>query len=328
MNNKANFEQYLNEEIKKYKILEEKEHLDEGWKENLVAAAIAASSFLGSVKGKEVDERLVKRDTLTVPMSTAFKSGHYLIQNEDQREIYSKLELIGKYIQAHPKANFVISIQSSESQVTNVNADTTAIGTDKQGNKIYPKLERGELAKKRAEVARLTINTFLNDLRKNNILKGNVEVQDPQIIVGKTPYKQGVDNPKDEKYSKEQFVNIQISILSEKVVEQHKDVPEENKTVVGQPSNYVINIRGDEKNNAGLYYFMAKEQWEKITEELSPKSSNEGHDYGYADYDMHYKVFESKTSEEIRKNLGMPWRRIKNTGNPKTDVYQQEVAKK
>ena len=186
------------------------EQINEGWRENILGAVMAATSMLGSVKGQGSTAPINPGTTqtqslnsLTVPMGTLFQSGKYLFKDADQKAISVKLKQIGEFIAKNPNANFSVSIESSESQVPNYDAETST----------RIKLEPGQLATKRAEVAKFTIETFVENLKKDGLLKGGVNVSEPKINIGKTPYVQGEDQRSD-KFTREQYVNVVISLVS------------------------------------------------------------------------------------------------------------------
>lgn len=120
---------------------------------------------------------------------------------------------IGKFVEKHPNANFEVTIKSSESQVPNKNADSSAIGTGDNGKPIYASMEKGALATKRNETANQLISTFMSQLKTQGALKGNVKYNSPQIAIGTTPYKQGED-PSQNKFTQEQYTNISIKAVA------------------------------------------------------------------------------------------------------------------
>lgn len=188
---------------------EYKQRLNESWKETIIATALAVSSFLGSAKASNVNTDSTHTSTIKnngpikIPMGTYFQSGKYYFDDTYRKEIALKLKQIGDYIKANPNADFEIVIESSESQVTNYDGETA--------NRI--KLQPGELAEKRAQVAEFAIDTFMSDLKNKGILKGEAIVKKPhKISIGKTGYRQG-ENPRQSKFTQEQYVNIIITAI-------------------------------------------------------------------------------------------------------------------
>ena len=181
--------------------------LEEGWKENILAMAVAASSMFGNVKGQSIDKQQptttqqANSPSLNISLGSIFPSGRYIISGQNKNQLIEKLSELGEYVTKNPSLDYKIEIISSESQVPNYDAE--------KPNK--PKLEVGELAKKRADVANYAINTFINDLKKNGKLTGNILITIPPVLIGKEKFVSGKDNKDDAKYTKDQFVTIRIT---------------------------------------------------------------------------------------------------------------------
>ncbi len=186
--------------------------LEEGWKENILAMAIAATSIFGNVKSQSSSpqqttiQQSQTSPTLNISLGSVFPSGRYIITGQNKNQLISKLSELGKYVTKNPNTDYKIEIISSESQVPNYDAEKP----DK------PKLAVGELAKKRAEVASYAVNVFINDLKKNNQLTGNVLIETSPILIGKEKFVSGKDNKDDSKYTKDQFVTVKITALNKK----------------------------------------------------------------------------------------------------------------
>jgi len=198
--------------IKLIPIVEQiqQEQLEEGWKENILAAAIAASSIFGNAKGQTkidtkpgIEQSVTKQGPLNIDFGAAFPSGRYLIQGETEKMVVDKLEELGKHIIKNPSADYKIKIISSESQVPNYDAE-------KPGR---VKLDTGKLAKNRATVLNIAIEKFVEDLKKQGILQGNVSIEVAPILIGKEKFKSGVDNKDDAKYTKDQFVKAEVTAI-------------------------------------------------------------------------------------------------------------------
>ena len=189
----------------------EQEKLEEGWKENIMALAIAASSLLGGVKGQDVGgtkagtELTAKKapGSLDVNFNAAFPSGRYLVKGSAEDDLKSKLAEIGRYMLSNPQADYTINIQASESQVPNYDAE-------KPGR---VKLEVGELAKNRAAVLEQAIQEFANQLRKDGKIQGDVKIVKAPVNVGDVKFGPG-DNKDDAKYTKDQYVKATVTAVS------------------------------------------------------------------------------------------------------------------
>jgi len=199
--------------IKLIPIVEEiqQKQLEEGWKENIVAAAIAASTLFGGVKGQTSNGNIGDKANiemskqqgpgpLNINFGTAFSSGRYIIKGESQGSLESKLGEIVKYIEQNPNADYTIEIISSESQVPNYDAE-------KPGR---VKLDTGELAEKRATVLDIAIKALTQKLKDDGKLKGNVDIKISPVLIGKEKFTPG-DNKDDAKYTKDQFVKTKVT---------------------------------------------------------------------------------------------------------------------
>jgi hypothetical protein len=304
----------IQEELYLYR---KQKQLDEDFRSNIVAAAIAAASFFGGIKaqttmgGKGVDTvQQAKKDSLIVPIGTSFKSGTYSFKSTE--EVENKLKQIGSFIQRNPQSNFEIKVISSESQVPNRDAE-------KPGN---PRLEVGQLAQKRADAAQLMVKTFIEAAKKDGFLKGDVSISEPKILVGDEKYTPG-DNVNDNKFTKDQYVNISIKLTSNTppIVKTSTDT----YTGDGRPK-YIINIRGDESGFKGIYLLPKnKQDFEKITNAYKANSKETIGKYGQATYDMNLNVFLDNAPEEIQpllKTMGR-WRRTKYDSNPDKEKWQK-----
>jgi len=189
------------------------QQLEEGWKENIIAAAMAASMLVGGVKGQSSDggiggkagiEMTSKQQDpgpLNVNFGTAFPSGRYIIKGEAQGTLESKLGEVARYIEQNPNADYTIEIISSESQVPNYDAE-------KPGR---VKLDTGELAEKRATVLNVAIKALTQKLKEDGKLSGNVDIKISPVLIGSEKFTSGVDNKDDSKYTKDQFVKIKVT---------------------------------------------------------------------------------------------------------------------
>lgn len=191
---------------------EGKEPLEEGWKTNILAAAISLATMFGKAsaqkgpnQGNVELQQQMQGKTISLDLGKFFQSGKYQFNDQDKQAIEGELRNFGKIVLASPTSDFTIQIISSESQVPNYDAEPNS-PTYKQP------LKQGQLAQKRAEAVMQLLKTFADELKKNGTLKGEVKFVDSKVQVGNTPWdpKLGKDN---EAYQKEQFVkaNIQVS---------------------------------------------------------------------------------------------------------------------
>lgn len=190
----------------------EEEQLEEGWKENILATAMAASALFGGPKASGAQGRnqspekpgvsqQVTSDVLNIDFGSLFPSGRYIIRGDNEKQLQDKLEQIGKYVARNPNANYKVEIISSESQVPNYDAEKTG----------KPKLDVGELAQKRADAAKFAIEKYFAAIKNQGGFEGKVDVIVTPVRIGKEKFTQGVDNKDDAKYTKDQFVKLKVS---------------------------------------------------------------------------------------------------------------------
>lgn len=128
-----------------------------------------------------------KEDNLKIDFSENFSSGATTLNNSSK--LIQNIQDIKDYIKGKKLSKYKIKIIASESQVPNQS----------------PYRNPGSLAAARASV----IKNIVNKLGLNNV--------DIITQIGNTPYKSGVDNPGDDKFRKEQFVKLEISIDTKEI---------------------------------------------------------------------------------------------------------------
>lgn len=133
-----------------------------------------------------------------------FPSGRYEIKNTS--ELDKKISQIKSFISQYPEnQKFRITINAGESRVTNQS----------------PFEEPLSLANARAEELMNILDKKLSDS------KVDIEYKDPVLKLGSTPYdkKLNAGEKDDEKYTKEQFVNVMIDAVGESTAPKRKVVP-------------------------------------------------------------------------------------------------------
>jgi hypothetical protein len=191
---------------------EGKEPLEEGWKTNILAAAISLATMFGKAsaqKGPNAQadvavSQQMQGKTFSLDLGKFFQSGKYQFNEQDKQAIEGELRNFGKIVLASPTSDFNIQIISSESQVPNYDAEPNS-PTYKQP------LKQGQLAQKRAESVMQLLKTFADELKKNGTLKGEVKFVDSKVQVGDTPW-DGKLSKDDPSYTKDQFVKANIQV--------------------------------------------------------------------------------------------------------------------
>lgn len=184
----------------------EVEKLDEGIKEWIIAGALALASA-GGVKSqklnsiKQPDKEYVSKDTtITVDFGSDFESGTYKFDKSKSEETQYKLAKIAEFAKKFKNSNIKIMIEGSESLVPNV---------DKETGKRLPK---GGLSKMRVIEVKDIIESYMDKLLGKGVFNGSY---DTLTKIGTTPYKYG-ESPSQEKFKREQYVKVTLSVVSEK----------------------------------------------------------------------------------------------------------------
>jgi hypothetical protein len=200
---------------------ESAEPVEEGWKEVLIAGALALSA-----KGAKSQDRDVastsprhnveysvssekKSNALVLDFGTDFMSGRYKLSDQKSEGVEQKLREIGDFVKKHQNNDIKITIFSGESLVPNRDVDA---GKDSTGQ--YRRLPKGGLAQRRASTMQEVVETFMRTLEKNGVMKGKWQIVVAQPKIGTAQWKPG-DDPGQEKYTKEQFVKIGLEVTGE-----------------------------------------------------------------------------------------------------------------
>jgi hypothetical protein len=120
---------------------------------------------------------------LTFDLKEVFPSGEYRLRNTSELDaVVSKIKSVVEEYGKNTQFNLILT--GGESLVTNPKGFE----------------EQGSLARQRIEVVFEYLKSKLGNIIKD--VKEN-------IVIGRTPYEKGKDNPDDEKYTREQFIKIE-----------------------------------------------------------------------------------------------------------------------
>ena len=120
---------------------------------------------------------------LTFDLNEVFPSGEYRLRNTSELDaVVSKIKSVVEEYGENVQFNLILT--GGESLVTNPEGFE----------------EQGSLARERIKEVFKYLKSKLGNLIKD--VKEN-------IVIGRTPYEQGKDNPDDEKYTREQFIKIE-----------------------------------------------------------------------------------------------------------------------
>jgi hypothetical protein len=152
--------------------------------------------------------KVVNKYSKSFDFSNNFKSGETSFTNRES--LQNIIKDIQDFTKNKNQARYTVTIQASESQVTN------------------PKgYKKGELAIERAN----NLQQVFEKLGFTNI--------DIKTEIGKTPYTAGKDNPQDQSYTDEQFVRVEISLNAQDLCNFSQDGVDINAKQGGAGSNYI-----------------------------------------------------------------------------------------
>jgi len=142
---------------------------------------------------KIINEQQSNRTIFSVDFQNAFASGQYNFNPQYEKIVNDNVEKIDQFVKGKNIENFKLVITSGESQVTNPKGFE----------------EKGSLAKKRSEVLKGYLDIVVPKVLN---MKPSIEVSQP--IIGKTPWVAGVDDKDDRKFTAEQFVKVNVVVVS------------------------------------------------------------------------------------------------------------------
>jgi hypothetical protein len=189
--------------IKSFKLFEDRESIND--------------SPLADVKGLTGSSSVtVKAEPVTVPFEYKFDKG---IWSEDknpelEKTLRDQIAPVTDYLKKYKNNTVTIAVQAGESQVTNYDNEA----------KVRTKLEPGILSSKRGETIRTILRKILNEYKDQKLFVNDPKI-DVNYVIGKTPYKAGVDDPSDPKYKAEQFVKFVLKVEGENNKKKPGDPP-------------------------------------------------------------------------------------------------------
>jgi len=138
-----------------------------------------------------------------IQMKTLFGDGLYKNFKPDNKKFLdAELQKAALYIKNNPNGVPFVKIRAGESQVTN------------NDNEVSPPKEvaPGFLSAERAKMMKTYLSNYLNGLVKSGYLKATPIFEPIETVIGSTSYKKDVDNPKDNKYKDERFVEVYFEV--------------------------------------------------------------------------------------------------------------------
>ncbi len=142
--------------------------------------------------------------TETVNFNSVWGSGYWKMTSKQIQNLNNQMSVIQKFLGSNPQTKLTIQVEAGESKVTNADNES--------GGKPVPE---GYLSTKRGTSMVSYLNDFFKKLENAGMSFTYPEISKPKTIVGATPYVRGKDNPKDPKYTPEQFVRLKVTATSQ-----------------------------------------------------------------------------------------------------------------
>lgn len=142
--------------------------------------------------------------TETVNFSAVWRAGYWKMTSNQIQNLNNQMKVIQNFLSKNPQTKLTIQVEAGESKVTN--------NDNESGGKAVPE---GYLSDKRGKSMVTYLNNFFKKLENAGMSFTYPEIPKAKTIVGSTPYVRGKDNPKDPKYTPEQFVRLKVTASSQ-----------------------------------------------------------------------------------------------------------------
>lgn len=142
--------------------------------------------------------------TETVNFNSVWNAGYWKMTSKQIQNLNSQMMVIQDFLSSNPQTKLSIQVEAGESKVTNADNES--------GGKAVPE---GYLSTKRGESLVNYLNNFFKKLENGGMSFTYPEIPKAKTIVGSQSYVRGTDNPKDPKYTPEQFVRLKVTATSQ-----------------------------------------------------------------------------------------------------------------
>ena len=163
---------------------------------------------------KNLTERDIQRLTLleqetqekSLTKRINFQSGMHSAEKGNVAGVLGpQLQTMQEFLVANKGSVVEIVLSSSESQVTNYDGET---------NPKTP-LTIGQLSEKRYNTIEAYMTQWLQGLQQQGVITAIPKFVRIPSQIGATPYKQGVDDPRDPKYTAEQWLEVTLKVVAD-----------------------------------------------------------------------------------------------------------------
>tara|TARA_R110001606_G_scaffold352696_1_gene503107 strand:+ start:5491 stop:6981 length:1491 start_codon:yes stop_codon:yes gene_type:complete len=142
--------------------------------------------------------------TETVNFNSVWNAGYWKMTSKQIQNLNSQMMVIQDFLSNNPQTKLSIQVEAGESKVTNADNES--------GGKSVPE---GYLSTKRGESLVNYLNNFFKKLENGGMSFTYPVIPKAKTIVGSQSYVRGTDNPKDPKYTPEQFVRLKVTATSQ-----------------------------------------------------------------------------------------------------------------
>ena len=138
--------------------------------------------------------------TETVNFSSVWRAGYWKMTSKQVQNLNNQMKVVQNFLSKNPQTKLTIQVEAGESKVTNADNES--------GGKTVPE---GYLSNKRGDSMVSYLNNFFKKLENAGMSFTYPAIPKAKTILGSTPYVRGKDNPKDPKYTPEQFVRLKVT---------------------------------------------------------------------------------------------------------------------
>jgi hypothetical protein len=145
----------------------------------------------------------INPSNMLVKSRSFFANGKWKnLSPEGDAEFKKDLESTKEFLQKWQGKGYIVrvGIEASESQVTNYDREVEP--------KVF--LNKGVLSQRRADTMKKLLTNIFNQYIEQGLIKQTPVFDPPEVIIGKTPYRRGVDSPTDPKYTPERYVSYML----------------------------------------------------------------------------------------------------------------------
>ena len=144
--------------------------------------------------------------TKSIDLGATFDSGKYILDSAKQTDVEKRLQPLVKFLKTNPSSDVKITIVAGESRVTNYDREKCGAGIYTPECELKPK----QLSLLRAQQIEQYLSKLFQGIKSSGTIQKLQQKPVISTVLGSTSYTQGVDDPNDPKYKKEQKIELLI----------------------------------------------------------------------------------------------------------------------